>query len=153
MHRETSYVPQNRAAHLVFGSDACGPIRRSLVTWSHYSFRSSHLLLLLFLKPANDLVTVFLSASLLTPLFFEIFFFSAQPAFKLPKKENLIGCLIQSLKCMKRFFTGCSLWHAFLCQGSPPPPPNLFLANACASFKSQGKTFPLQNLSETLELG
>lgn len=104
MHRETSYVPQNRAAHLVFGSDACGPIRRSLVIWSHYSFRSSHLLLLLFLKPANDLVTVFLSASLLTPLFFEIFFFSAQPAFKLPKKENLIGI----------WYSPLNVWSAFL---------------------------------------
>lgn len=121
MHRETLSVPQNRAAHLVFGDDACGPIRRSLVTWSTYSFRSSHLLLLLFLKPANDLVTVFLSVSLLTPLFFEFFFFSAQHAFKRPKKENLIGYLIQSLKYMKCFFTGCSLWHVFLRQGPPPP--------------------------------
>ena len=120
MHRETLSVPQNRAAHLVFGDDACGPIRRSLVTWSTYSFRSSHLLLLLFLKPANDLVTVFLSVSLLTPLFFEFFFFSAQHAFKRPKKENLIVYLIQSLKYMKCFFTGCSLWHVFLRQGPPP---------------------------------
>ena len=153
MHRETSYVPQNRAAHLVFGSDACGPIRRSLVTWSHYSFRSSHLLLLLFLKPANDLVTVFLSASRLHHC-------SLKSSFSL---HNLHSNFPRKRIWLAIWYSPLNVWSAFLqvvpfgmlsCARVPHPhPPNLFLASACASFKSQGKTFALQNLSETLELG
>ena len=146
MHRETLSVPQNRAAHLVFGDDACGPVRRSLVTWSSYSFRSSHLLLLLFLKPANDLVTVFLC----------LHHYSLNSSFSL---HNLHSNFPRKRIWLAIWYSPLNIWSAFL-QVVPfgmfscaRVPPHLFLADAYASFKSQGKPFPLQKLSETLELG
>lgn len=147
MRRETSHVPQNRAAHLVFGNDACGPIRRPLVTWSHCSFRSSHLLLLLFLKLANDLVTVFLS--------FLCLHHNCLNCFSL---HNLHSNFPRKRIWLAIWHSPLNVWSVFLqvvlfgmlsCARDPP----LFVANAYAFFKLQGNPFPLQKLSETLELG
>lgn len=124
-----------------------GPMRNPLVTRSQCSFRSSHLLLLLFLKPPKELLTV-----LLPSLLIYLDLLSEQLTFKLPRKENLTGCsihsndcLIKSLKCIKCFLSVCSLRHNFM-----PHSNSLHLSNACIFFKLQVKPIPLERLSETL---
>lgn len=130
-----SYDPEDIAANPVTNSDAYGPVRNSLVTWSQCSFRSSHLLLLLFLKPPKELLTVLLP-SLLTHLNL-----SEQLTFELPRKENLTGCLIHSIDCLieslksiKCFLSVCFFWHNFM-----PHSNSFHLSNACIFFKLQVK--------------
>lgn len=75
LHRKASCIAQNRATDPVINSETYGPTKSSLVTWSHSSFRSSHLLMLHFLKPSSDLVTLFLSVFTLILLLLELLFF------------------------------------------------------------------------------